>query len=80
MAQWVKCLPRGMGKLRLILKPAGGEEGESTPQLSPAIQTALWHEQTACPPDTRVYPHKRRISKIDIKQKISTVSQVSEMV
>lgn len=58
MAQWVKCLPHGMGKVKLILKSTGGEKGELTPQLSPAIQTALGHEQTACLPDTRACPPK----------------------
>lgn len=58
MAQWVKCLPRGIGKLRLILKPIEGEKGEPAPQPSPGVQTALWHEQTACTPDTRAYPTK----------------------
>lgn len=77
MAQWVKCLPRGMGKVKLILKSTGGEKGELTPQLSPAIQTAL--EQTACLPDTQTCPHKRPISEIGIKQKFPTVSKVSDM-
>lgn len=45
MAQWVKCLPHGIGKLRLILIPIEGEKGEPTPQPSPGIQTALWHDK-----------------------------------